>query len=61
MKSPERMTATQREPKDFKPAWSKPSIRVMTVNFTQDSSGVRQNPEDDDHPEGNNAYIPPTS
>lgn len=55
------MTATQREPKDFKPAWSKPLIRVMTVNFTQDSSGIRTNPEDDDHPNGNNAYIPPTS
>lgn len=59
--NPSVMKATTEGTEDFKPAWSKPSIRVMTVNFTQDSSGIRQNPEDDDHPNGNNAYIPPTS
>ena len=59
MKSPEHLTTTTEITEKPKPAWSKPTIRVMTVNFTQNSYGSRVRPsEDDDHPVGNVQYIP---
>lgn len=51
-------TATTEVAEKPKSAWSKPTIRVMTVSFTQDGQGNNMGAED---PDGGSRYIPPTS
>ena len=58
MKPSGRLTATTQGTEHPKLAWSKPTIRVMTVNFTQDSTGDNSGVEAAD---GGSRYIPPTS
>ena len=47
-----------------KPAWSKPTIRTMTVSFTEDGSlggNPRGNPETINTGDGSDGYTPLTS
>ena len=55
-------TATSKVTEDPKPTWSKPTIRVMTVSFTQSSTGDNMGPETaTDLEPWNTQYIPPSS
>ena len=58
MKLSERSTVTDRGPEYPKPAWHKPTIRIMSVRFTQDGTGIRTGEED---PDAGAYYIPITS
>ena len=47
-----------------KPVWSKPTIRTMTVSFTEDGDSGQNpkgNPEDINSGDGSDDYVPPTS
>ena len=58
MKSSERSTVTDRGPEYPKPAWHKPTVRIMSVGFTEDGDGIRTGAEETD---SGADYIPATS
>ena len=62
--SSDHLSATSKVTENPKPAWSKPTIRTMTVSFTQDGDAgqnPRGNPEDINSGDGSDDYVPPTS
>ena len=49
--------STQGATENPRPAWSKPTIRTMTVSFTEDGTS----PKTPENVDANQQYTPPTS
>ena len=62
--SSDHLTMSSKVTENPKPAWLKPTIRTMTVSFTEDGDSgqnPRNNPEDINSGDGSDDYTPVTS